>query len=69
MIFADLMSEPDRYLGKEVEVAGILVLVGHEHYLVDSIDTREDKGAGVFLDIPELKRILMSQVPPSGGTK
>jgi hypothetical protein len=59
----------DQLLGQSVEVEGHFVLVAHEGYLVASIDERDNKRMALKLDVAELKRIVMSRVPPSGGSK
>lgn len=69
MIFFDFLAEPQKFVGSQIEITGILVLVGLEHYLVESVEKRDDRTVAIRIDIPDIKKILFGKVPPSGGTK
>lgn len=65
----NLLEQADQFIGQPVELEGFLVLTFDGGYFVHSIDARDIKSKAVELDVPNLKKILMARVPPSGGSE
>jgi len=63
------LKRADELFGQTVELDGFLVLTFDGGYLVESIDQRDEHEMAIELDVPNLKKVLMAQVPPSGGSR
>ena len=53
--------------GKLVTIEAIFVMKGDVGYVVSSKDDIEARGKAIYLDVPELKKILLAKVPAFGG--
>lgn len=69
MKIRNLLEKADQLIGQSIELEGFLVLTFDSSYFIDSIDARDIKSEAVELDVPNLKKILMARVPPSGGSE
>ena len=69
MRVGELFEKSDDLLGQQVRIEGFFVYVGSHGYVVDSIELRDDLTCAVKVSIDNLKRVVSSKVPPSGGSK
>ncbi len=69
MNLSELMAGVSKFIGQRIEVEGYFVLVGRDGYFVGSIEGRDMRKSSLMIDVPNLKQVLMTRVPPSGGSK
>lgn len=70
MNMQELRGDINNMVGRIVEVEGCFILeVNRDGYLIDSFDVRDCIDMAVKIDVPDLKKIMLAQVPPWGGSK
>jgi len=65
----EIFANSSQLDGQLVEVRGFFVLVGQDGYFVDAIDDRDIRERALRIDVPDIKKVVMRNVPPSGGSK
>jgi hypothetical protein len=69
MNVSEIFANSSNLQGQLVEVRGFFVLVGQDGYFVDTIDDRDNRERALKIDVPDIKKVAMKNVPPSGGSK
>lgn len=69
MRVVEIIANGEILLGQSVRIEGYFVFVGSRGYVVDSIEERDDLSKAVLVSLENLKRVVSSRVPPSGGSK
>lgn len=69
MNVSEIFANSARLQGQLVEVQGFFVLVGQNAYFIDAIDDRDNRRRALKIDVPDIKKIIMKNAPPSGGIK
>jgi hypothetical protein len=65
----EIFSNSSKLEDQFVEVRGFFVLVGQDGYFVDTIDDRDNREQALKIDVSDIKKVVMRNVPPSGGSE
>jgi len=69
MRIAEILAAGSGLIGQRINVEGYFTMVGECIYIVDSIEQRDDFRSALKVHQEGLQDVVMTKVPPSGGSK